>query len=148
MVIFNEQYFSLVYRYKKEQEFISLKQEKMTIAEYEEQFIALSRFAPDLVCTEDAKCRRFQQGLELNIQCRISALEMTRYVELVNNAKIAKRDVKELSGRREQFKKGRFDSGIGTSRTKISEAVTTRDQSQAQVSSRVGGVGASSLRGR
>ena len=100
-----------------------------------------------MVCTEDAKCKRFQQALELNIRSRISALEITRYAELVNNAKIVERDVKELSGRWEKFKKGRFDSGTRTSRPKILEAVTIRDQSQAQVSSKVGGAGANSLRG-
>ena len=55
--IFNEQYFPLVYRYQKEQDFISLKQGKMIVTEYEEQFTTLSRFAPDLVMTEGAKCR-------------------------------------------------------------------------------------------
>ena len=39
--VFNKQYFPLVYRYKKEQDFISLKQGKMTVVEYEEQFTTL-----------------------------------------------------------------------------------------------------------
>ena len=85
---FNDQYFPLIYRYQKEQEFILLKQGKMTVSAYEEQFTALSRFSPNLVRTEDAKCRRFQQGLELSIRSRISALEMLKYADLVNKAKL------------------------------------------------------------
>ena len=57
MGIFNDQYFSRIYHTQKEQEFITLKQGRMSVVEYKEQFIALSRFAPELVCAEDAKCR-------------------------------------------------------------------------------------------
>ena len=77
MGIFNDQYFSRIYHTQKEQEFITLKQGRMSVVEYEEQFIALSRFAPELVCVEDAKCRRFEQGLDLPIQSRVSAFEIT-----------------------------------------------------------------------
>ena len=55
--IFNDQYFPRIYRTKKEQDFITLKQGRMSVVEYEEQFTALSRFAPELVCAEDAECR-------------------------------------------------------------------------------------------
>ena len=86
------------------------------MVEYEEQFTVLSRFAPELVCAEDTKCRQFEQGLNLSIRSRMFAFELTRYAELVNKAKIIQRDVKEYQGRREQFKKMRFDSGAGPSR--------------------------------
>ena len=66
------------------------------MVEYEEQFTTMSKFAPELVCPEDVKCRRFEQGLDLSIRSRVSAFEITRYAELVNNAKIAERGVKEF----------------------------------------------------
>ncbi|XP_057482041.1 uncharacterized protein LOC130768974 [Actinidia eriantha] len=62
--IFNDQYFPRIYRMQKEQEFMSLKKRTMSIVEYEEKFIALSRFAPEMVRTEDMKCRRFEWGLD------------------------------------------------------------------------------------
>ena len=40
----------------------------MSVLEYEEQFTALSRFALELVSAENAKCRRFEQGLDLPIR--------------------------------------------------------------------------------
>ncbi|XP_057471276.1 uncharacterized protein LOC130760096 [Actinidia eriantha] len=58
--IFNDQYFPRIYRLQKEQEFMSLKKRTMSVAEFEEKFIALSRFAPEMVRTEELKCRRFE----------------------------------------------------------------------------------------
>ncbi|XP_057471994.1 uncharacterized protein LOC130760633 [Actinidia eriantha] len=58
--IFNDQYFPRIYRLQKEQEFMSLKKWTMSVAEFEEKFIALSRFAPEMVRTEELKCRRFE----------------------------------------------------------------------------------------
>ena len=66
--IFNEQQFSQIYHTQKEQDFITLKQGRMLVVEYEEQFTILSRFASELVCAEDAKCRRFEQDLDLSIR--------------------------------------------------------------------------------
>ena len=60
MIIFNDQYFPRIYHIQIEQDFISLKQGRMSMVEYEEQYIALSRFAPELVCAEDVKCRQFE----------------------------------------------------------------------------------------
>ncbi|XP_057481971.1 uncharacterized protein LOC130768882 [Actinidia eriantha] len=85
---FNDQYFLRIYGTQKEQDFINLKQGRMTVVEYEEAFTTLSWFAPELVCAEDAKCRRFEQGLDLSIRSRVSAFEITQYVELVNKAKL------------------------------------------------------------
>ena len=40
----------------------------MTIFEYYGKFIALSRFAPEVVATEELKAQRFEQGLTDEIQ--------------------------------------------------------------------------------
>ena len=124
---------------KKKQEFITLKQGRMSILEYEEQFIALSTSAPELVCAEDAKYRRFEQGLDLSIRCRVSSSEITRYEELVNKSKIMECDVKEYADRREQFKKRKFISRDGASRQRSSKTTTTVEQSRAHTS--LGGEG-------
>ncbi|XP_057461053.1 uncharacterized protein LOC130751444 [Actinidia eriantha] len=102
--IFNDQYFPRIYRLQKEQEFMSLKKRMMSVAEFEEKFIALSRFAPEMVRTEELKCRRFEQ----------------------------EREVMEFQNRRESFKKRRFDSGAGPSRQRSSDVTATVEQSRAQ----------------
>ncbi|XP_057508542.1 uncharacterized protein LOC130791418 [Actinidia eriantha] len=131
--IFNDQYFPRIYRMQKEEEFMSLKKKTMSIVEYEKKFIALSRFAPEMVRTEDMKCRRFEQGLDWQIQSRVSMFEINIYSELVNKAKIAERDVMEFQNRRESFKKRRFDSGAGPSRHRSSDVTATVEQSRGQI---------------
>ncbi|XP_057252304.1 uncharacterized protein LOC109135594 isoform X2 [Beta vulgaris subsp. vulgaris] len=52
----------------KAQEFINLRMGSMTIFEYYGKFIALSRFAPEVVATEELRSERFEQGLTEEIQ--------------------------------------------------------------------------------
>ena len=44
--------------------FLELKQDKMTVAEYEAKFTELSRFVPEFVNIEEKNARRFQLGLK------------------------------------------------------------------------------------
>nr|XP_009759444.1 PREDICTED: uncharacterized protein LOC104211980 [Nicotiana sylvestris] len=44
-------------------EFEALKQGSMSVWEYHMEFVMLSKYAPQLVSTMDARCRRFVQGL-------------------------------------------------------------------------------------
>lgn len=48
---------------KTEEEFISLKQNQMTVATYVHTFLQLSKFAKDLVDTKEKKVKRFIGGL-------------------------------------------------------------------------------------
>ncbi|GFZ01882.1 hypothetical protein Acr_15g0004910 [Actinidia rufa] len=141
--IFNDQYFPRIYRMQKEEEFMSLKKRTMSIVEYEEKFIALSRFAPEMVRTEELKCRRFEHGLDWQIRSRVAMFELNIYSELVNKSKIAEREVMEFQNRRENFKKRRFDSGAGPSRQKSTDVTATVVQSRAQTDARSAGPGSS-----
>lgn len=61
--LFNANYFLAWVRDQKTYEFIELTQGNRTVAQYEEEFISLARFAPELVCTEEKKATKFQRGL-------------------------------------------------------------------------------------
>ena len=50
-------------RKQKAQEFINLRMGSMTIYEYYIKFIALSRFTPQVLATEELKGQRSEQGL-------------------------------------------------------------------------------------
>ncbi|XP_059650761.1 uncharacterized protein LOC132296592 [Cornus florida] len=106
---FYEKYFPPIYRKEKEREFILLKQDRMSVVDYEVKFTALSRFAPKFVQNEEDKCTKFQDGLEATIKSRVSVFEETDYNRLVNIAMIAERDVKELQERRVQYKRNRSE---------------------------------------
>ncbi|XP_027178199.1 uncharacterized protein LOC113777365 [Coffea eugenioides] len=65
---FNEKYFPPLVQEKREDGFVRLRQKTLSVAEYETQFTKLSKFAPELVLTEQRRVRRFIQGLNLEIQ--------------------------------------------------------------------------------
>jgi hypothetical protein len=47
----------------KKKEFLSLKQGNMSVSEYRDNFIQLSRYAPDEVADDERKQERFTEGL-------------------------------------------------------------------------------------
>ena len=59
-----------------EDDFIRLRQGASSVAEYETQFTKLSRFAPDLVQTEQKRIRHFVQGLNVDIQEVFAAAQL------------------------------------------------------------------------
>ena len=60
---FRDNYMPEVYQDEKRKEFLNLKQNNMSIADYEVQFNQLSRYASYMVATERDKCRKFEKGL-------------------------------------------------------------------------------------
>ncbi len=52
-------------------EFISLRQRQLSVAEYEREFVRLSRYKREIVPTEAERCRRFEEGLNDNIKTMI-----------------------------------------------------------------------------
>ncbi|XP_074323783.1 uncharacterized protein LOC141660694 [Apium graveolens] len=74
-----------------ELKFLQLKQDSMTVAEYENKFSELSRFVPHYVDTNAKRTRRFQQGLKPWIQNRVAILEILDYAILVQKAQIVER---------------------------------------------------------
>lgn len=67
---FEHRYYSKQYRRKKEQKFIALCHENMTVLEYRRQFQDLSTFAPALVSTEQHRIDRLKDEFkqELKVQ--------------------------------------------------------------------------------
>ena len=57
-----------VVRDKRGEEFIGLKQRALTVAQYEIQFTKLSKYAPEMINTEEKRKRRFLQGLNVELQ--------------------------------------------------------------------------------
>ncbi|XP_057246742.1 uncharacterized protein LOC130589489 [Beta vulgaris subsp. vulgaris] len=68
VIVLRGKFYPAFLRKQKAQEFINLRMGSMTISEYYSKFIALSRFAPEVVATEELKAQRFEQGLTDEIQ--------------------------------------------------------------------------------
>ena len=56
-------YVSDMYRETKWKQFLNLKQRNLSVAEYEKEFIHLSKYAPESVLIEAFRCRQFEYGL-------------------------------------------------------------------------------------
>ncbi|XP_052299719.1 uncharacterized protein LOC127903097 [Citrus sinensis] len=95
-----------------EVDFLRLTQGTKFVAEYEEQFIALSRFAPTLVANEGSKCRKFLEGLRPNIKGRLTILKINNYADLVDRAILAEKDILKAQVTRDQRNKKNRQGGL------------------------------------
>ncbi|KAA3481028.1 maturase K [Gossypium australe] len=71
---------------QKRKEFLELKQGQMTVMEYELEFVRLSKYARECVSTEAIMCKRFEDGLNEDIQLFVGILELKELVVLVERA--------------------------------------------------------------
>lgn len=98
--VFSDQFYPPSYRYAKKSEFLYLKQGSMSVAEYEHKFNELSRFAPELVATEEDRCRRFEGGLWWEIQVVVTANTYPTMRALAQAAERVSRRCAMSTGRR------------------------------------------------
>ena len=83
---FNAKFFPPLVQERKEDEFIRLRQGAQTVAEYESQFTRLSKFAPELIMTEQRRIRRFIQGLNVEIQKDLAVAQLNAFSDAVEKA--------------------------------------------------------------
>ena len=70
---FREKYLREAQLSCKIQEFMNLKQGKMTVTDYVTKFIKLARFDPTIVPTDDARKRKFMLGLRVKMAKQIDS---------------------------------------------------------------------------
>ena len=85
--IFEGQYFPDSCREKLRYDFETIEQGSMSVSEYAAKFQALSRFAPELVASEERKCRRFERGLKGPIRKFVVGHRINRYLDVVECAR-------------------------------------------------------------
>nr|XP_012466475.1 unnamed protein product [Gossypium raimondii] len=83
---FRKKYISQRFIDRKRKEFLELKQGRMTVTEYEREFVRLSRYARECVATEAVMCKRFEDGLNEDIKLLVGILEIKEFVVLVERA--------------------------------------------------------------
>ncbi|XP_074376945.1 uncharacterized protein LOC141718456 [Apium graveolens] len=111
METFLEKYLPIYMQDQLEMRFLNLRQEDMTVAEYEVNFSKLARFAPEYVNTEEKKAKRFQQELKPGIRSQVPLLEIRNYAILVHKAIIVEGE-KEATKRESEGKKRKFEESI------------------------------------
>ncbi|KAL0450939.1 UNVERIFIED_CONTAM: RNA-directed DNA polymerase [Sesamum latifolium] len=101
---FADKYTPPVYRNRKKVEFLELKQNELSVAGYELQFVRLSKYAPEEVSTDELRRDRFERGLRLEIREKI-AIKPQSYSALLEAALRAKETSLERSSNEVKRKK-------------------------------------------
>ncbi|TYJ96331.1 pol protein [Cucumis melo var. makuwa] len=83
---FYAKFFSANVKNAKQQKFINLKQDDMTVEQYDAEFDMLSRFAPDVVRDEAARTEKFVKGLRLDLQGIVRALRPATHADALRIA--------------------------------------------------------------
>ena len=60
---FKKHYVGRIYLSNMRREFHNLKQRQMSVTEYQREFTRLSKYAPEILVSEEERCRRFEDGL-------------------------------------------------------------------------------------
>jgi hypothetical protein len=80
----------------KKKEFADLKQGSMTVNEYLNSFIQLSRYAPDNINTDEKKYDMFLNGLNDDIQFQLLNTDYTDFQHMGDKANVIKNKIKEM----------------------------------------------------
>ncbi|XP_074374093.1 uncharacterized protein LOC141714475 [Apium graveolens] len=102
---------------------LNLRQEDMTVAEYEVKFSELARFVPEYVNTEAKKAKILRQGLKPWIQSQVALLEIRTYATIVQKAMIVEGEreatKRESEGKKTNFEDSKQDQGSSKFRGKF-----------------------------
>jgi hypothetical protein len=83
----------------KKKEFLSLKQGGMSVAEYRDRFIELSRYAPEEVADDPKKQERFMEGLAGPLRYQLTSHTFPSFQQLLDKAIVLesmRRELREL----------------------------------------------------
>ena len=83
---FRKNYISQRFGDQKCKEFLQLKQVRLSVTEYEREFVRLSQYARECVSTEATMCKRFIEGLNEDIKLLVGILDINEFVVLVERA--------------------------------------------------------------
>lgn len=109
--------------------FYELKQGNMTVDQYSAKFMELSRYAPEVICTEELKAERFVQGLRPYLFCRVSAFMHKNFEAAVATANVVEKADHSLQASRNQKPHKRFRQNNQTS---FAKRQNTGDRDQGQ----------------
>ena len=86
---FQKKYVTDDYKETRWKQFLNMKQENLTLAEYEKEFSCLSKYATELVITETFRCTQFEDGLKESIQkylTAVTSLQVVNFYQLGQTA--------------------------------------------------------------
>jgi hypothetical protein len=87
----------------KKEEFLALKQGSMSVSEYRDRFLQLSRYAPEDVNINTKRQYRFLRGLVNPLQYQLMNHTFPTFQHLIDRAIMKKRKHKEMEDRKRKI---------------------------------------------
>ena len=86
----------------------------MSVTEYQREFTRLSKYAPDILVSEEEKCRRFEDGLNDHIRAHVIGFFHDYFSKIVTCALNVER-VKKEEKERKDYRQGKKNPGQSSS---------------------------------
>ena len=99
---FKKQYVGRIYLNNMRQEFHNLKEKQMSVTEYQREFTRLSKYAPEILVSEEERCRKFKDGLNDHIRAHVTGFYHADFSKIVTCALNIERVKKEENDRKER----------------------------------------------
>ena len=109
-----KQYVGHIYLSNMRREFHNLKQRQMSVTEYKREFTRLSKYAPEMLVTEEEKCRKFEDGLNDYIRAHVIGFFHDDFSKIVTYALNVER-VKKEEYESKEIRQGKKNSGQSSS---------------------------------
>ena len=107
---FKKQYVGRVYLNNMRREFQNLKQRQMSVTEYQREFTRLSKYSPEILVSEEERCRKFEDGLNDHIRAYLTGFcheDFSKIVTCALNIERVKKEENDRKERRQGKKKAR-----------------------------------------
>ena len=101
---FKKHYVGRIYLNNMRREFHNLKQRQLSVTEYLREFTRLSKYAPEMLVTEEEKCCKFEDGLNDHIRAHVTGFchdDFSKIMTYVLNVERVKKEENERNYRRQ-----------------------------------------------
>ena len=101
---FKKHYVGRIYLSNMRREFHNLKQRQMIVTEYQREFTRLSKYAPEILVSEEERCHRFENGLTDHNRAHITGFcheDFSKIVTCALNMERVKKEEKERKDKRQ-----------------------------------------------
>ena len=111
---FKKHYVGCIYLANMRREFHNLRQRQMSVTKYQREFTRLSKYAPEILVSEEEKCCRFEDSLNDLIRAHVTRFCHDDFSKIVTCALNVERVKKEEKERKDQIR-GKKNPGQSSS---------------------------------
>ena len=104
MYEFKKHYVGRIYLNNMRREFHNLKQRQLSVTKYVREFTRLSKYAPEMLISEEEKCRKFEDGLSDHIRAHVTGFchdDFSKITTCALNVERVKKEENERKDRRQ-----------------------------------------------